>query len=218
MHISKTRLEEPWHHHILNGQFWESTVAIPGHLIDVLDMSPVLPANCKEVVGHKALDYRGTPKLIPCSGVWITEKDLSISLPSFLFIKRALFFQITQCSKNKGTGIMCPSYCTNYWNFNVWMSPSLVLSALTHPCLTLRQGYYFHFSSFLLFTFVALFFFCSTAFCFSAGVFMLVYFMTIAQASLLILMGTFTSLRSFICLRVWLNWCFSVFRLFWTCA
>lgn len=51
----------------------ELTVVILGHLIDVPATSPILSANCK-TVEYKDLDNQDILKLIPYSGMWITEK------------------------------------------------------------------------------------------------------------------------------------------------
>lgn len=52
----------------------QTTVTIQTHVTDVPAMLPTLSASCQEVIGHKDLDYQGSPKLIPCSEVQITYK------------------------------------------------------------------------------------------------------------------------------------------------
>lgn len=95
----QSKLEQPWHHRVLNGWFWErATVVILGHLIDVPATSPILSANCK-TVEYKALDNQDIPKLIPCSAVWITYRK---KWSKHKFMKRALCFQTTVWSQNKG--------------------------------------------------------------------------------------------------------------------
>lgn len=58
----------------MGGSETRTVMTFQTHAIDVPAMSPILSARCKEVVGHKDLDYQGTPKLSPCSGVQMTYR------------------------------------------------------------------------------------------------------------------------------------------------